>query len=71
MKKLREITLKRKITRNSKRRKRNNKIYDSSSVEIKKWYNLKIQEQILAAENQNTFLEKENRKYLKNSSETS
>ena len=34
-------------------------------LKSKKWYNLKIQEQILAAENKNTFLEKENRNIQK------
>ena len=53
-------SLKEKLQEIAKEEKAIKKSMTALQLKSKKWYNLKIQEQILAAENKNTFLEKEN-----------
>ena len=56
----RNNSLKEKLQEIAKEEKAIKKSMTALQLKSKKWYNLKIQEQILAAENKNTFLEKEN-----------
>ena len=61
----RNNSLKEKLQEIAKEEKEITKSMTALQLKSKKWYNLKIQEQILAAENKNTFLEKENRQIRK------
>ena len=56
----RNNSLKEKLQEIANEEKEITKSMTALQLKSKKWYNLKIQEQILAAENKNTFLEKEN-----------
>lgn len=61
----RNNSLKEKLQEIANEEKEITKSMTALQLKSKKWYNLKIQEQILAAETKNTFLEKENRNIQK------